>query len=121
MKQLTFSGTVSSAWGTPIKPSISFNGSYQAYETYEEIVAANDLPSHDEVLKLRNDERKQNQRQQAMIAALEAAGYKKPTLEDEATRIKEMAKIFVAAGSSPEVAEQKARAALGIVEPVATT
>lgn len=116
MKTEKFEGSVSSAWGTPIKPSISFQGSYQAYETYEEIVAANDLPSHDEVLKLRNTERKQNQRQQAMIAALESAGYKKPTLEDEAVRVREMVKIFVAAGSSEEVALQKAKAALGIAD-----
>ena len=116
MKSVTFEGTVSSAWGTPIKPSISFKGSYQAYENYEEIVAANDLPSHDEVLKMRNDERKQNQRQQAMVSALEAAGYKKPTLEDEAVRVREMTKIFVAAGNTEEVALQKAKAALGIAE-----
>lgn len=116
MKNETFDGTISSAWGTPVKPALTFSGTFQAYEKVDEIRAANDWPSDDEVLKMRNTERKANARQQAMVAALEAAGYKKPTLEDENVRVREMVKIFVAAGNSEEVALQKAKAALGIPE-----
>lgn len=116
MKQETFDGTISSAWGTPVKPALSFQGTFQAYESAEEIRKANDWPSDDEVLKMRNTERKANARQQAMVAALETAGYKKPTLEDESVRVREMVKIFVAAGNNEEVALQKAKAALGITD-----
>src|SRR3990172_10201992 len=82
MKTEKFEGSMDSAFGVALPTTIKFAGAFDAYETYEEADEANDLPSRDEQLTFVNNKRKANARQKAMNAALDAAGIKKPTLED---------------------------------------
>ena len=78
MKTTTFSGEVASAYGETLPKPIAFSGSYDAFESYEEVSGANELPSNDEVVAFVNAKRKANARAKATTAALEAAGISKP-------------------------------------------
>ena len=113
MKTEKFSGTIENAYGNPLPTAIKFDGSFEAYESIEEIKTANDLPSNDEVVNFVNAKRKASKRQASMTAALEAAGIQKPTLEDPKVQYQQMVKILVTAGKSQAEAEQLAQATLG--------
>lgn len=78
MKAETFKGEVASAYGEVLPKAIPFSGSFDAFESYDEVKSANELPSNDEVLGFVNAKRKANARSKATIAALEAAGISKP-------------------------------------------
>jgi hypothetical protein len=78
MKTETFKGEVSSAYGETLPKAIAFSGSFQAYESYDEMKTQNDVPSNDDVLQFRNNQLKANARAKATTAALEAAGISKP-------------------------------------------
>lgn len=78
MKTETFKGEVSSAYGETLPKPIAFSGSYEAYESYEEMQGKNDVPSNDDVLSFRNNQLKANARAKATTAALDAAGIAKP-------------------------------------------
>jgi hypothetical protein len=107
MKKVTFDGTMENAYGKQLPTPIPFNGSYDAFENYEEVKSANELPSNDEVLAFVNNKKKANARQKAMQAALEAAGIEKPTLEnDKDLQWKTMYKSLIASG---KYTEEKAR------------
>jgi len=113
MKTEAFVGTMESAYGTKLDTPIKFNGTFEAYESYDDLVTANDLPSNDDVLAFVNNRRKANERQKAMQSALDAAGIVKPTLEsDEGLQIATLVKVYMARGKSREVAEQLAKAAI---------
>lgn len=84
MKPETFKGTVESAYGSQLPTPVSFNGSFEAFESYAELQTANELPSNDEVLSFVNAKRKNNARQKSMTEALEAAGISKPDPNDPA-------------------------------------
>lgn len=101
MKTERFSGTIESAYGKPVSPAIKFDGTFDAYESVEEIRSKNDYPSDDEIVAFKNNQRKANSRQKAMQAALDAAGYEKPTLEnDRQLQVRTLVKVFLAAGKS---------------------
>ncbi len=112
MKTETFKGTIESAYGEVLDTAIKFEGTFEAFENVEEIKTANDWPSNDEVVKFVNDKRKASKRQAAMTAALEAAGIKKPTLEDPKIQFRDMVKILVTSGKSETEARAIASAAL---------
>jgi hypothetical protein len=77
---------------------------------------ANDWPSNDEIVNQVNANRKANERQKLMKAALDAAGIQKPTLEDPAEQYKQMVKILVLSGKDNATAEKIARASLGLAD-----
>lgn len=83
-KQETFKGTVESAYGEKLPKAIEFNGTFEAFESYDELTTANELPSNDEILSFVNAKRKNNARQAAMTSALQAAGISKPDPNDPA-------------------------------------
>ena len=114
MKSETFKGTIESAYGNPLPSALKFEGSFEAYESYDEASTANDLPSRDEQLAFVNNKRKANARQKSMQSALDAAGITKPTLEDPQFQLKSMIKILVTAGRSEEAATQLAESTLGV-------
>ena len=114
MKSEKFSGTIESAYGKPVSPAIKFEGTYDAYETVVEVREKNDYPSDDEIVSFKNNQRKANARQKAMQSALDAAGYEKPTLEnDRALQVKTLVKVFMAAGKSEAEATALAESTLG--------
>lgn len=113
MKTETFKFNVETAYGQTLSPAIPVSGSYEELENYEEI-PAKEMPDRDDILKVVNAKRKAASRAKATTEALQAAGIEKPTAKDNSVAIREMAKIFKLRGDSDEVAEQKARAALGL-------
>ena len=111
----TFKFNVGTAYGQTLPNPVPVSGSYEAYESYDELAKnPKDLPDNDEILNFVNAKRKAAARASATTSALQGAGYKKPTLEDENVQIQTMARVFKARGDSQEVAEQKARATLGL-------
>lgn len=114
MKSETFSGTIENAYGQKLDTPIAFEGTYNAFETYQEVVEAGEVPSNDEIVKVVNAKIKANERQKAMQKALDDAGIKKPTLEDPQVQLSTMVKVLRAAGKSEEEATQQARALLGL-------
>lgn len=115
MKTETYSGSIENAYGKPLASTVKFSGSFEAFENYSELVAQNELPSHQEIVDFVNNKRKANARQKSMADALTTAGIEKPTLENDADlRFKTLVKTIVASGKSQEVAEQTARTILGM-------
>lgn len=113
MKNETLKGTMDNAYGKALPKPVSYEGSLELYETPDEVRAANDWPSNDEIVSVVNANRKANARQKFMKAALDAAGIQKPTLEDPAEQFKQMVKILVTAGKDEATAAQLANATLG--------
>lgn len=117
-----FAGSIENAYGKPLPKPVNFEGEYEAYETIEEIRSANDFPSNDDVVDYVNNKRKASARQKSMTAALDAAGYEKPTLEtDEDLQVATIVKALLArkdkdgnAVHNKETATATARATLGI-------
>lgn len=113
MKTETLAGTIESAYGSKLPKSVSYSGSFEAYENVGEVKSANDMPSDDEVVSFRNTQRRNNRRQKLMQDALDAAGIVRPTLEtSEELRYKTIYDALLAAGKSPEEAANTAKAAL---------
>lgn len=114
MKTEIFKGTIESAYGSPLDKALSFNGSYEAYTSLDEVKSGNDFPNNDELVTFVNNKRKANARQKEMQIALDAAGIVKPTLDDPQVQLKGMIKILVAAGRSEAEATQIAQTTLGV-------
>jgi hypothetical protein len=103
----TGKATAKTAYGKVLDEAIPYEYSYDAYANYDEVVAAKDELTHDEVVKVRNTERQNNARQAALTAQLTARNILKPTLEnDEQHRLKEMLKVLM---SSKKYSEDEAR------------
>lgn len=117
MRTESFKGTIESAYGKALQTPIKFEGEYEAYTAFSELVSAGDVLSEGEQVSTRNAQRKANARQQAMNAALQAAGIEKPTLEtDRSLQFRNIVKSLVASGLSQDVAEQRAESVLGYRE-----
>jgi hypothetical protein len=115
MKREKFSGTIEQAYGKPLATAISYEAEYDLFENISEVRSANEYPSDSDVVKFLNAQKKANARQKATVAALDAAGIVKPTLENDSQfRLREMVKILVAAGKSEDEARTLASATLGI-------
>jgi hypothetical protein len=114
MKIETFKGTIESAYGQPLPSALTFSGSYNAYESYDEAKDAQDLPSREEQLAFINNKRKANERQKAMQATLDAAGISKPTLDDPQVQLRTIIKALVASGRDEATATQIAETTLGV-------
>lgn len=115
MRTETFEGTISSFYGVAVNPPLSFKGSYDHLENLTEVPAGERL-TPDEELAVINNKRKASKRQAEMQAVCDAAGLKKPTLEDAAVQIREMSKVLLAAkkADTQEAAEALARNILGL-------
>lgn len=114
MKTETYKGTIESAYGSPLATALRFEGSFEAYADFDEMVTAQDGLSRDEQVAAVNNKRKANARQKSMQAALDAAGISKPTLEDPQVQLKTIIKALVASGRSDAEATQIAESTLGV-------
>lgn len=107
MQSKTGTSVAQTAYGKKLDSSISYDYTWTSYENIEEVKAANDLLTDDEIVKVRNTERQNNARQKALQAALDAAGIVKPTIEnDEQLRLRDMFKVLM---SSKRYTEDQAR------------
>lgn len=114
MKKVTVGGKMENFFGQTVKPALSYEGEFTAFETADECKSAGEWPNDKAVLKFVNDKRKATARQAAMNAAAEAAGYKKPTLEDsDLMQLRNIYRTLIAAGRSEQEARDGAAAALG--------
>lgn len=115
MKKVTVKGKVSKFYGKAITPALPFVAEYAAYETRSEVEANQDLPKDEEIVDMRNGERKSKAVQAARAAVVEAAGIVKPDLKNSPQlRLRAMAKVFVANGSTEAEARALASATLNI-------
>lgn len=107
MENKTGTSTATTAYGKRLDSPITYEFAYQAYTSIDEVKAANDMLTDDEIVKVRNNERLTNARQKALVAALDAAGIVKPTIEnDPQMQLREMFKVLMA---SKRYDEQTAR------------
>lgn len=125
-----FDGTISSAYGRSLATKLDFDGTYDAFgpdkdvrkytaadwdAAVEEIRAfegGKEFPSNEDLVNFVNNKRLANARQKAMTATLDAAGIKKPTLEDPQVRFEQMVKILTMSGQTESEAKATAAAAL---------
>lgn len=115
MKTEKISGTMEKAYGSNLPSAIPYEGTFETYETVSEVRSANDMPNDEEVVTIRNQQRRNNARQKFMQAALDAAGVKKPTLDTSLElRVKNIVDSLVANGKSREKALEIAFAALDL-------
>jgi hypothetical protein len=91
----TFKGTVESAYGKQLPAAVAFSGSYEAYQTYDEVKAANDVLSNEEMLAVVNAKRKASARAKATVEALQAAGIEKPDANSPETIKANMVKMLM--------------------------
>lgn len=113
MKQEKLSGVIENAYGKKLDTPIKYEGSFEAFENGPELRAANEMPSDDEAVSFRNQQRRAAARQRLMQEALDKAGITKPTLENSAElRYKNIYDALVAAGKSEQEADAIAKAAL---------
>lgn len=78
MKVEKFSGTVESAYGKVLATPVKFSGEYNAFENFDELKTANEIPSNDDIVNFVNAKRKASARATATTEALTAAGIQKP-------------------------------------------
>lgn len=105
---------IKDAAGNVVK-AIDYEFSWQAYQTEQDMLDANDGMSLKEQLKFRNDAAKTTARQAANAAAIVAAGIVAPNAEnDPQFRLKQvydgLLGKYLASGMSKEDAHEKARA-----------
>lgn len=113
MKTEVLEGTIENAYGKKLDTPVNYKGEFQAYETAQEVRTANDMPSDDEVVSFRNQQKRAATRQKLMQDALDKAGIKKPTLENSPElRYKSIFDALVASGKSTTEADAIAKAAL---------
>lgn len=131
MRTEKFEGKMSSWFGEPVRPPIAFSGTYEAFgpsepsslkqftdsdwnEALAEIQAANLYPSIKDIVGVVNGDRLANARAAKMQVVADAAGLKKPTLEDPQVALKGFIKILEAQKIPYEEAVQRAEAAIGV-------
>jgi hypothetical protein len=112
-KTQTKRARVETAYGQTLAEPVEFDYSYEELQKGDEI-PAKEMPDADDLRSFVNQKRNAAARSKAQNEALTAAGIQKPTLEDPDTRLRTMVKVLVAAGNTPEQAEQIARGALGM-------
>lgn len=72
MKSKTVKGTVKTQWGVTLPETVEYSGPVEVYEKYEEVVAKNDLPNNDEVVRFKNAQKVAGKRQKLVADALAA-------------------------------------------------
>jgi hypothetical protein len=115
MESMTETATAKTAYGKLLDTPIDYEFNWENYTGYDEVKAANDELSQDEVVKVRNAEKKAKARQAALTSILEKNGIKKPTLEnDPQFRLRSMYNILIAAKKSHGEARDLASKTLGL-------
>jgi hypothetical protein len=95
MKTQTKSTSTKIAYGETLKTAIPYSYSWNAFETIDEVKAADKMMSDEDIIKFRNNEKLAAARSAALTEALKAAGYEKPTLEtDDQLKLREMVKVL---------------------------
>lgn len=112
-KTVTGTSKVETAYGNTLKTPISFEFSHVEYSDYSEVPESDKLTPKD-MLQVVNASLKASARAKAQNEALEAAGIKKPSLDDPAVQLSTMVKVLMKAGKDESTATQLAKAALGI-------
>ena len=97
MKTVPFNSTANKAYGEPIKP-VAYSGTVDQFENAAEVREAGEWPSDADITDFVNRNRLANERTKAMNAALKAAGYEKPTLEDPKVQFNTIVKALLARG-----------------------
>lgn len=109
MERKTATATVTQAYGKTLDKPITFEYGWDAYSNYAEVEAANDNLTNDEVVKVRNEQRKIASRQKTQTEQLTANGIVKPTLEnDPQFRLRQMFNTIMANKTHSEEAARKA-------------
>lgn len=115
MKTEKFEGQIESAYGKTIEPALKYSGEFGRFENIDELRSRNEFPKDSEIVDMVNARRKANARQKAMTAALDAAGYEKPTLENDVQlQLRTVYKALVANGKSEQEARDIASRTLGV-------
>ena len=115
MKNREKKAQTSTAYGKPLDTPIQFDVKWSTFETTEELVAAGETLSIEAQRKAVNAKRLAKAVAAAKTAALTAAGYEKPNIEnDEQEQLKAIYRVFIAKKFSPEAARAKAAETLGI-------
>jgi hypothetical protein len=112
MKTVKFDGEIGTFNGKAIKPVLPFQGTYDAFgpdkpekqytdadwdAAATEMKEKNEYPTTKDIVQFVNDARKTSARAKAGQAALDLAGYEKPTLEnDEDLQLKTVIKSLLA-------------------------
>lgn len=107
MKKQTDNTEAKTAHGKTLDPPIKYEWSWTDYDSIDEVKAAGDMLSDDEVLKVRNTERATKARGKALTTALLKAGIVKPTAEtDPQIALRDMVKTLLTA-KDPVTGERK--------------
>jgi hypothetical protein len=109
-------GRIDNQWDKPIVPALTYSGMAKQFATIEEVKLAGAWPNEKSILKMVNAKEVAKKRAELIKAALDAAGIKAPTLEDDSEAIKATAKVLMARkkAETQEEAEAMAREILGI-------
>lgn len=114
METKSFEFEVGSGYGQELPTPLKVSASYTHYESLDEVRSAGAYPSDKDILGFCNAKQKANARSKATAQALDAAGIKKPTLDDPQFRLREMIKVLVASGRDETEAQQVAESVLGV-------
>lgn len=117
MKTEKFKGTIESAYGRTLPSKLSFEGTYDAFQTLDEVKShdnGSEYPSESDIVDFVNAKRKANARQKSMNEALTAAGIEKPTMEDPQVQLATIIKALRASGRSEDEAVALAESTLGV-------
>lgn len=104
---------VETYFGQPVVPAVKFEYTYVELGKGDEI-PADEMPDAEDLLSFVNQKRNAKARSAAQAEAMDAAGWKKPTLESADVRFAQMVKILKAAGNTQDQAEQMAHQVLGV-------
>jgi hypothetical protein len=117
MVKKTGKATAKVAYGKTLSTPIDYVFDWDEYADNDEMARANDLLTLDEQRKTRNTDRKSTARQASLTVALEAAGIKKPDINnDPQLRLRNMVTILMAGenGLDEATARQVASSTLNI-------
>lgn len=111
----TFEFEISTAYGQDI-PTIKASAGYQKFDSIDEVRSAGEYPKDKEIVSMVNAKNKAAARAKETTRLLDANGYKKPDVTDDDFAVKSLMKTFQTRDKnmSDSVAEQKARAVLGL-------
>lgn len=104
----TFKSVAYSAYKKKLEKPLKYSGDYKAYESIEEVRAANDFPSDKEIVRLKNAAQLAKAKAAAKTAGLDAIGVVKSTIEnDKQMALREFVKVLM---SSKKYTLEAARA-----------
>ncbi len=108
MARETFGFTISTAYGKELTSPIDATAEYEKFESFGD-VTEKQKPDEKDMLNFVNARNKASARASETLKQLEAAGHKKPTLEDsEEMRYNQILKALLAGKVTEDVAKQQA-------------